>query len=55
MTMYETKIMERLKVLDDRRNADNDRLEIGCNTTVYFIELLVGCNVIVYLLVMNGI
>jgi hypothetical protein len=28
---------------------------IGCNTTVYFIELLVGYNMIVYLLVMNGI
>jgi len=28
---------------------------IGCNMTVYFIELLVGCNMIVYLLVMNGI
>jgi lipopolysaccharide export LptBFGC system permease protein LptF len=27
MTTYETKIMERLKVLDDRRNADNDRLK----------------------------
>jgi hypothetical protein len=27
MTTYETKIMERLKVLDDRRNADSDRLE----------------------------
>jgi hypothetical protein len=27
MTTYETKIMERLKVLDDRRKADSDRLE----------------------------
>jgi hypothetical protein len=27
MTTYETKIIERLKVLDDRRNADSDRLE----------------------------
>jgi len=27
MTSYETKIMERLKVLDDRRKADSDRLE----------------------------
>jgi hypothetical protein len=27
MTTYETKIMERLKVLDDRRKADGDRLE----------------------------
>jgi hypothetical protein len=28
---------------------------IGCNMTVYFIELLVECKMIVYLLVMNGI
>jgi flagellar capping protein FliD len=27
MTTYETKIMERLKVLDDRRKADSDRLK----------------------------
>jgi hypothetical protein len=27
MTTYETKIMERLKVLDDRRKADSYRLE----------------------------
>jgi lipopolysaccharide export LptBFGC system permease protein LptF len=34
MTTYETKIMERLKVLDDRRNADNDRLEKLIETKV---------------------
>jgi hypothetical protein len=34
MTTYETKIMEHLKVLDDRRNADNDRLEILIETKV---------------------
>jgi hypothetical protein len=27
MTTYETKIMEPLKILDDRRKADSDRLE----------------------------
>jgi len=27
MTMYKTKIMERLKALDDRRKVDSDRLE----------------------------
>jgi hypothetical protein len=27
MTVYETKVMERLKVLDDRKLADNNRLE----------------------------
>jgi hypothetical protein len=27
MTTYETKIMERLKALDDRRKVDSDRLE----------------------------
>jgi len=27
MTAYETKVMERFKVLDDRRQADRDRLE----------------------------
>jgi hypothetical protein len=27
MTTYETKIMERLKILDVRRNANSDRLE----------------------------
>jgi len=34
MTTYETKIMERLKVLDDRRNANNDRLEKLIETKV---------------------
>lgn len=34
MTTYETKIMERLKVLDDRRNADNDRLDKLIETKV---------------------
>jgi hypothetical protein len=34
MTTYETKIMKRLKVLDDRKNADNDRLEKLIETKV---------------------
>jgi len=54
MTTYETKIMERLKVLDDRRKTDSDRLEklieTKDNDQYVKLEKLIEKNVIISML-----